>query len=56
LNKHTKDKFQLTKLISQEAINKAYEDQKNNIKKYNNSDYKDNFIFNIRLFNEEKTI
>ena len=56
LNSQTKDKFQLTKLISWEAIFKAYENEKDNFKKIKDSDFKDEFIFNIRVYNEEQMI
>ena len=59
LNNHTKDKYQLTRLISRQAIQEWYNREKDNIKKFNNlttgqagTDYKDNFIFNIRIYNE----
>ncbi len=52
LNKHTKDKFNLTRLISATTINETYSKYSEKIKKYKNSDFKDNFIFNIRTYNE----
>ena len=51
-NKNIKDSQELTKLISALAIEKWYEEEKEKIKKYTNSDFKDNFIFNIRVYNE----
>jgi len=56
LNKQTKDKFQLTKLISEEAINLTYEEEKDNIVKWINHDFKDEFIFNVRSYNEANSI
>ncbi|HRX63979.1 MAG TPA: DUF2304 family protein [Candidatus Absconditabacterales bacterium] len=56
LNSHTKDKQELTRFISQKSINKAYELEKDNIKKYKNKTEKDEFIFNIRAYNEGKVI
>lgn len=56
LNKLTKDKFQLTKLISQTAINQWYMESKNQIASRHNSDRKDDFIFNIRVYNEEAEV
>jgi len=52
VNKHTKDKMQLTRLISQTAINEAYAESKDQIKKYKNKDPNDAFIFNLRIYNE----
>lgn len=52
LNNHTKDKYQLTRLISRQAIYEWYNKSKDNIKNFKNTDYKDNFIFNIRVYNE----
>ncbi|NOZ43970.1 MAG: DUF2304 domain-containing protein [bacterium] len=37
LNKHTKDKYELTRLISQNAINKAYKANKERYAKRKNS-------------------
>lgn len=56
LNKHTKDKFNLTRLISTSAINETHNIYKDKIEKYKNSDFKDNFIFNIRAYNEWKVL
>ncbi len=52
LNNHTKDKYQLTRLISRQAIYEWYNKEKDNIKNFKNTDYKDNYIFNIRVYNE----
>ena len=52
-NKNIKDSQELTKLISALAIEKWYEEEKEKIKNYKNSDFKDEFIFNIRVYNEE---
>lgn len=56
LNKHTKDKFQLTRLISQIAINQWYKDNKEQIAHRHNIDRKDDFVFNIRVYNEEQAV
>lgn len=56
LNKHTKDRFQLTRLISQEASNQWYSENKNHISQRNNTDEKDDFVFNIRMYNEGKAV
>ena len=56
LNKHTKDRFQLTRYISQEAINEWYEQNKDQIVNRHNTHEKDDFIFNIRVYNEEKEV
>ncbi|HKL43790.1 MAG TPA: DUF2304 family protein [Candidatus Absconditabacterales bacterium] len=56
LNSHTKDKQELTRFISQLAINKAYDESKEKIKNFKNKIEKDKFIFNIRAYNEGKVI
>lgn len=56
LNEHTKDKYQLTRLISRHAINNTYNEEKARIDKYKNTHENDDFIFNIRLYNEAKVI
>ncbi len=56
LNKHTKDKFQLTKLISQQAIIARYLQNKDQIAHRNNTHEKDDFVFNIRVYNEVKAV
>ena len=56
LNRHTKDKFQLTRLISREAINDGYRECQDAIRNFTNTDFKDQFIFNIRVYNEEKKV
>ncbi len=61
LNSHIKDKQQLTKLVSALACEKAWEKQKqyilDQINKFkSDSNYKDQFLFHIRCYNESKTI
>lgn len=56
LNKLTKDKFQLTRLISQDAIWKGFLTNQEQIKSRENRDFKDQFIFNIRVYNEEEKV
>lgn len=56
LNNHTKDKSNLTRLISQNTINETHQKYFEKIHNYKNSDYKDNFIFNIRAYNEWKVL
>ena len=56
LNKLTKDKFQLTRLISQTAINQWYMENKDQIASRHNTDRKDDFVFNIRMYNEDKAV
>ncbi len=56
LNKHTKDKFQLTRLISQLAINQWYAENKEQILHRKNAGEKDDFIFNIRMYNEAQAV
>lgn len=56
LNKHTKDRFQLTRLISQEAINTGYRQNSDQIHHRQNTHEKDDFVFNIRVYNEEKAV
>jgi len=56
LNKDTKSKFQLTKLISQLAINECRDIYKDRVLSYKNQTSKDEFIFNIRAYNEASTL
>ncbi len=56
LNSHTKDKQELTRFISQTVINEVYLQEKDNIKKYQNKTEKDEYIFNIRAYNEWEVI
>ena len=51
-NRNIKDSQQVTKLISALAIEKWYEEEKEKIEKYINSNFKDEFVFNIRVYNE----
>ena len=51
-NKNIKDSQELTKLISALAIEKWYRESEQQIKQYKNSDFKDEFVFNIRVYNE----
>ncbi|MCX6824247.1 MAG: DUF2304 family protein [candidate division SR1 bacterium] len=56
LNKQTKDVFQLTRLISQIAINEGYTQNTHQIASRHNTNEKDDFVFNIRVYNEEKAV
>lgn len=56
LNNHTKDKFQLTKLISQTAIDKGYSENREQIAHRKNEWEKDDFVFNIRIYNEDAAV
>lgn len=56
VNKHTKDKIQLTKLISGLAIREWYEKYVNKMKNYNNADSKDEFVFAVRAYNEQSHV
>lgn len=56
LNKHTKDRFQLTRLISQDAIWKWYIVNQEILEQRVNKDVKDQFVFNVRVYNEGETI
>ena len=51
-NKNIKDTQQLTRLISALAIEKWYDESKEQMKKFKNSNFKDEFVFNIRVYNE----
>ncbi len=55
-NKYTKDKHELTRLITHLSIDKTYELEKENIKNFKNKTEKDNFVFNIRVYNEWKVV
>jgi len=56
VNKHTKDRMQLTRLISQTAINEAYAEDKEQIKNRKNNTEKDAFVFNLRVYNEASMV
>lgn len=56
LNQHTKDKHQLTRLISRKAIHETYNQEKNHITNFKNTGEKDDFIFNLRVYNEGKVV
>ena len=56
LNKLTKDKFQLTRLISQDAIWKGYLVNEEFMWQRVNESEKDQFVFNVRVYNEEAAI
>ncbi len=51
-NKNIKDSQQLTRLISALAIEKWYEESKKQMENFENSNIKDEFVFNIRVYNE----
>jgi len=55
-NKYTKDKHELTRLITHLSIDKTYELEKENIKNFKNKTEKDDFVFNIRVYNEWKVV
>jgi hypothetical protein len=56
VNKITKDKQELSRLISTMAIKNTYSQHKLQISKITNTNPKDIYIFNIRAYNESKTI
>lgn len=56
LNQHTKDKYQLTRLISRKAIHETYNQEKERITTFQNTNEKDDFIFNLRVYNEWQVI
>lgn len=56
LNQHTKDKYNLTRLVSRQAINECRNTYKEKITTYKNQTLNDEFIFNIRVYNEWPTI
>jgi len=56
LNRQTKDVFQLTRLISQIAIDAWYWHSKHQIAHRKNEWEKDDFVFNIRCYNEEQAV
>ncbi len=56
LNTQTRDQQELTRLISMMAIHREYENVKDKIKSYKNTDSKDDFILNIRVYNESKMV
>lgn len=56
LNTQIKDQQELTRLISALAIHEEYNRIKDKINSYKNSDIKDDFVFNIRVYNESKMV
>ena len=56
INNQTRDKQELTRLISAMTIHKSYDEMKGKIKNYKNKDQKDDFVFNIRVYNESKMV
>lgn len=56
LNQHTKNKYQLTRLISRRAIHETYTKEKDRIHQFQNTNEKDEFIFNLRVYNEGKVV
>ena len=48
--------FDLTRLISTTAINKAYDEVKDQLSHRENSKELDDFVFNIRVYNEAKVL
>ena len=56
VNNQTRDKQELTRLVSAIAIHKTYEQVKDKIKNYKNKTQKDDFVFNIRVYNEAKMV
>jgi len=55
-NKHTKDRQELTKLLSQSTIQSTYDLYQKNIKERKNTNPKDEYIFLIRAHNEASKI
>ncbi len=56
VNSITKDKSELTRFISSMSIRLAYQDNQDQISQIKNKTIKDEFVFNIRAYNESKTI
>jgi len=56
LNIISKNWFDLTRLISTNAINKAYDEVKDQLSHRENSKELDDFVFNIRVYNEAKVL
>ncbi len=56
INHTTKDKFQLTKLISQLAVQKTIQTHNDEITTYSNKTSKDNYVFLIRVYNEASVL
>jgi len=55
-NRLTKDMTQLSKLVTQQAVDQAWSDHHTQIEKYKNSKPEDDFVFFIRAYNEAQTI
>ncbi|MDR0282159.1 MAG: DUF2304 family protein, partial [Candidatus Peribacteria bacterium] len=56
MNNSQKDKQELSRLVSQLAINQAFQQTESQIKQRANHDKKDNFLIHMRVYNEEKTL
>jgi hypothetical protein len=56
LNNHTKDKHELTRLITHTTISDTYQKEKSKILKFKNTSKKDDYIFNIRVYNESSEV
>ena len=56
MNNSQKSTQELSRLISQLAINDAYHTSKSNIEQQKNKEEKDNFLIHMRVYNEAKTL
>lgn len=55
-NKHIKDVYHLTRLVTRDAISKTRTRFKPAIEQRKNTTHKDEFVFLVRAYNEQKTI
>jgi hypothetical protein len=56
MNDSQKDQQELSRLISQLAINEAFQQTKSQLETRKNRDEKDSFLVHMRVYNEEKTL
>ncbi|MDR2416411.1 MAG: DUF2304 domain-containing protein [Candidatus Peribacteria bacterium] len=56
MNTTQKDQQELSRLISQLAINDAFQKVKSQLEQWKNTEEKDNFLVHMRVYNEERTL
>jgi glycosyltransferase involved in cell wall biosynthesis len=56
MNTSQKDQQELSRLISQLAINEAFQCVKSQLEQWKNTEEKDSFLVHMRVYNEEKTL
>jgi dolichol-phosphate mannosyltransferase len=56
MNSSQKDQQELSRLVSQLAINEAFQRVKSQLEHWKNADEKDSFLIHMRVYNEEHTL